>query len=125
VHDGEWTAWIEGIGVVTNWWGAAIKKFHKTIVGDGGDREVATFYWKRKARRRKTMNCQRCNGYMVRDSFVDQRDDTGGLLLEGWRCINCGEIVDPVVLTNRMAGPLKLYRGQTRDRRTWKGLTAA
>lgn len=71
------------------------------------------------------MNCQRCRGYMIRDSFVDLRDDTGSLLFHGWRCINCGEVVDPVVLTHRMCVPAKPYRSQTRDRQTWKRLIAA
>jgi hypothetical protein len=66
------------------------------------------------------MNCQRCRGYMIRDSFVDLRDDTGRLMFEGWRCINCGEVVDPVVLTHRMESPPTPYRSQTRDRRTWE-----
>lgn len=29
------------------------------------------------------MHCQRCRGYMIRDSFVDLRDDTGRVLFEG------------------------------------------
>lgn len=71
------------------------------------------------------MRCQRCTGYMIPDSFVDLRDDTGRILFEGWRCINCGEVVDPVVLTHRMESPPAPYRSQTRDRRTWERLTAA
>ncbi|QPD05219.1 MAG: hypothetical protein Nkreftii_002993 [Candidatus Nitrospira kreftii] len=70
------------------------------------------------------MRCERCKGCMIRDSFVDLRDDTGRVLFEGWRCINCGEVVDPVVLTHRIEVPAKPYQGQTRDRRTWERLTA-
>jgi len=66
------------------------------------------------------MRCQRCRGCLIRDSFEDLQDDTGHLQFEGWRCINCGEVVDPVVLTHRVATPPKPYRGQTRDRRTWE-----
>jgi len=66
------------------------------------------------------MRCQRCKGHMIRDSFVDLRDDTGHLHCEGWRCINCGEVIDPVVLTHRIKAPSLPYRGRTRDRRMWE-----
>jgi hypothetical protein len=57
---------------------------------------------------------------MVQDRFMDIRDDTGNLEFPGWRCVNCGEVLDPVVLTHRIAGPTGPYRGRTRDRRTWE-----
>ena len=66
------------------------------------------------------MRCQRCRGCLIRDSFEDLQDDTGHLYFEGWRCINCGEVVDPVVLTHRTESPRAPYRSQTRDRRRWK-----
>ncbi len=68
------------------------------------------------------MNCERCRGFMIRDSFLDMRDDSGRLHFNGWRCLNCGEVVDPVVLTHRIKMPTEPYRGRTRDRRTWKRL---
>lgn len=71
------------------------------------------------------MGCQRCKGLMIPDCFVDLRDDTGRLKFEGWRCVNCGEVVDPVVLTHRSETPSGPYRGNTRDRRAWERLTAA
>ncbi|HXH86696.1 MAG TPA: hypothetical protein VNI35_07700 [Nitrospira sp.] len=71
------------------------------------------------------MCCKRCNGLMIRDSFLDLRDDTGRLTFEGWRCLNCGEVVDPVVLTHRIEAPTRPYQGRTRDRRTWERLVAA
>jgi len=48
------------------------------------------------------MRCARCNGLMVREKF----EDLGGLgsgdhEYAGWRCINCGAIVDPVITTHR------------------------
>ena len=48
------------------------------------------------------MRCVRCNGLMVREKF----DDLGGLGSSdhesaGWRCINCGAIVDPVIAAHR------------------------
>lgn len=47
------------------------------------------------------MQCLRCEGWMVPDRFMDLQDDTGQLNWEGWRCVNCGEILDPVVLSRR------------------------
>ena len=71
------------------------------------------------------MGCKRCNGLMIRDSFLDLRDDTGSLMFHGWRCLNCGEVIDSVVLTHRVASPPAPYQGRTRDRRTWERLVAA
>ncbi len=42
------------------------------------------------------MKCPRCNGAMVYERFQDMLD-----LFYAWRCLNCGEIVDPVVVRNR------------------------
>lgn len=70
------------------------------------------------------MTCTRCQGLMVRDQFVDLRDDTGRLEFPGWRCLNCGEVVDPVVLTHRINGPIAPYRSRTRSRRTWESRTS-
>jgi hypothetical protein len=48
------------------------------------------------------MRCARCEGLMVREKF----EDLGALgpndyEYAGWRCINCGEIVDPVIAAHR------------------------
>lgn len=45
---------------------------------------------------------------MVEDVFEDLRDDTGSLNFTGWRCIICGEILDPVIVTNRESRPSPL-----------------
>jgi hypothetical protein len=42
------------------------------------------------------MKCQRCGGIMVREEFYGLDD-----MFSGWRCIFCGEIIDPVILQNR------------------------
>lgn len=44
----------------------------------------------------KRVRCPRCNGAMVFERFQDMLD-----LFYAWRCVNCGEIVDPVVERNR------------------------
>lgn len=48
------------------------------------------------------MRCARCGGLMVRETLDDleglgSRDDEDA----GWRCINCGAIVDPVIAAHR------------------------
>ena len=48
------------------------------------------------------MRCARCGGLMVREQF----EDLGALgssdhEYAGWRCINCGAIVDAVIAAHR------------------------
>ena len=48
------------------------------------------------------MRCARCGGLMVREQF----EDLGGLgssdhEYAGWRCLNCGAIVDPMIDAHR------------------------
>jgi hypothetical protein len=54
------------------------------------------------------MNCARCQGVMVQDVFEDLDDDTGALSFTGWRCLLCGEIVDPVIASHRHTRPTPL-----------------
>ena len=43
------------------------------------------------------MRCARCSGLMVRERFEDlQGLGSGDHEYAGWRCINCGAIVDPL-----------------------------
>ena len=46
------------------------------------------------------MNCRRCDGLMVPDRFIDL-EETGHLWMSGWRCMNCGHVVDSVTERNR------------------------
>ncbi len=52
--------------------------------------------------------CPRCHNVMVEEYFQDLRDDTGSLRFKGWRCIICGEILDPIILQNRASRPKPL-----------------
>ena len=52
------------------------------------------------------MECQRCMGFMVEEVFEDVRDDTGVVSFPGWRCVSCGAILDPTILTNRAERPM-------------------
>ena len=47
------------------------------------------------------MRCQRCHGLMVVDHFIDM-EETGGLWMRAWRCVACGEVVDPRIMRHRM-----------------------
>lgn len=38
---------------------------------------------------------------MVHERFYDYLDETGKYQFNGWRCLVCGDIVDPVILGNR------------------------
>jgi hypothetical protein len=43
------------------------------------------------------MRCQRCGGRMTYEKFYGSAEE-----FFGWRCIFCGEIVDTVILENRL-----------------------
>lgn len=45
------------------------------------------------------MSCSRCQGLIVREFVVDLHvSPTGG---SAWRCVSCGHLVDPVIISNR------------------------
>jgi hypothetical protein len=54
------------------------------------------------------MECQRCNGFMVHEKFYGPGDP-----FWGWKCIRCGEIIDPLILDNRNGNVV-------RDKRKWR-----
>ena len=47
------------------------------------------------------MHCQRCGGLMLMERFYDFRDYTAQSEFSGWRCLVCGEIVDPLIAGHR------------------------
>ena len=51
------------------------------------------------------MKCPRCTGLMMQDSFLDLQDEAGLCRFVAWRCMICGEVLDPVILKNRMTRP--------------------
>ena len=61
------------------------------------------------------MNCPRCNSIMVGDVFEDLSDDTGSLNFNGWRCPICGDILDPLIIKNRVSRPAPLL-GRARQK---------
>jgi hypothetical protein len=60
------------------------------------------------------MTCTRCRGCMVMERFMDMRDDTGQLEFQGWRCLNCGDVLDGVVLRHRADQGASPYRSSRR-----------
>lgn len=48
------------------------------------------------------MPCTRCSGMMIRDHALDEIGRAEHFV---WRCIICGDIVDPIILINRTNWP--------------------
>jgi predicted metal-binding protein len=48
-----------------------------------------------------TTRCSRCGGLLVLEQCFDLRSDNGQLDFTAKRCVQCGELVDPVILKNR------------------------
>jgi len=44
------------------------------------------------------MRCKRCGGMMVYEKFYDYNESD---CFWGWRCINCGKVIDEVIIENR------------------------
>jgi hypothetical protein len=55
-----------------------------------------------------TARCWRCRGLLVTEQCFDLLSDSGHLDFWAWRCVQCGELIDPVILRNRR---LRLLRG--------------
>ncbi len=47
------------------------------------------------------MQCVRCRGLMVKDQFYDLLDDSGHLSFYAWRCVGCGNVLDPLIWKNK------------------------
>ena len=47
------------------------------------------------------MECPCCQGLMIEDDFLDFEGTGGFMWMKGWRCVNCGHAVDPLVEANR------------------------
>lgn len=62
-------------------------------------------------------DCHRCGGLMVPESLPyeneSERTDSYGL-----RCLNCGELVDPLIMAHRYQRPLEVPRRRAPHRRS-------
>ena len=47
------------------------------------------------------MTCLRCDGLMVCELFEDFEGFSSDYEFAGWRCLNCGAMVDPVIAAHR------------------------
>jgi len=47
------------------------------------------------------MTCERCKGLFIPVSFVGSDDVVGAWAYDGWKCVNCGHVTDPVLMRNR------------------------
>ena len=47
------------------------------------------------------MKCPKCKGDMVYETFTNQ--DNLAWHYDGWRCLYCGEVLDPVIIANKKA----------------------
>jgi hypothetical protein len=57
------------------------------------------------------MRCVRCDSLMVADNLIDMQESSIPMGMKGWRCVSCGNIVDPLIQRHRMirqAGVLRL-----------------
>lgn len=43
------------------------------------------------------MKCNRCKGMMIYEKFYGRQED-----FWGWRCVFCGEIIDQIIIENRL-----------------------
>ena len=53
--------------------------------------------------------CPRCSGLMVDERFYDF---AGGRPFQGIRCVNCGEILDPLIRQHRYQGSDSTHRSR-------------
>ncbi len=49
------------------------------------------------------MNCSRCQGLMVREHLLDFEGTYGHMWASGYRCMNCGNVHDPLIEQHRLA----------------------
>ncbi len=57
----------------------------------------------RSAGKNYEMRCQRCGGRMVFEKFYAENN-----FYTGWRCMICGDILDPVILLHRVTRNARL-----------------
>lgn len=66
--------------------------------------------------------CKRCGGLMLKEGLFDLFDDTGHMRRWARRCVQCGDIVDSLILKRRMGAELPVLK--LLSRRRWTGVEA-
>ncbi len=46
--------------------------------------------------------CRRCGGILVNEQCMDLAESEGGSRFWASRCVQCGDLIDPVILRNRL-----------------------
>ena len=64
----------------------------KTMLSEPAEVTTSPFFQK---------NCTRCSGQMTHELCIDIQSDSGRTNFWAFRCIQCGDIVDEVILQNR------------------------
>ena len=66
-----------------------------------------------------TGGCLRCGGFLAPARYIDLLDDTGQLDFVGERCVQCGDVVDPIIRRNRARQQVFQAHGpHTSDKKT-------
>ena len=63
-----------------------------------------------------TLTCRRCQGLLIREFCMDIHDGTGENGFWGLRCLQCGEILDPLILKHRISKTQTVLTGRSRQR---------
>lgn len=58
--------------------------------------------------------CPRCQGLMQKVHCSDLDDDTGQYGFWALGCVQCGEVIDPIILRNRVASTRTTYTSRAR-----------
>ena len=70
------------------------------------------------------MFCLRCHGLLNKEIWVDPEDELGIIAIEVLHCLNCGEVVDPLILQHRKRVPapsIGRARVAPKTSLTWSG----
>ena len=62
--------------------------------------------------------CTRCAGLLIREGLFDLFDETGQIRRWAWRCIQCGNIVDSLILKRHMGVDRPAFNVRGRRPRT-------
>jgi RNase P subunit RPR2 len=64
----------------------------------------------------KAFHCTRCSGLMVPIWLNDVGHDQGSNAIIAWRCIACGEVIDPVIIGHRRDQPTRHLKDEPKRR---------
>ena len=55
--------------------------------------------------------CVRCGGYLVKEDFVDLGGTCEPVMTVACRCMNCGNVVDELIIQHQKSSPPRPIRG--------------